>query len=280
MAIGVAAATGQLGKLIVQYLAAKGLPVIALARNPENVATPGVEKRQLDYGSPSSSALAGVTVFVLISSGSFEPPRLEQHKRAIDAAKAAGVKHIFYTSILRASTSPLVLAADHKATEEYLEETGIPFTSLRNGWYLENWLGTIDSILASGSILGSTHGAKVSPASRIDYAEATANVVAKAYAGESVKKYYELGGAPITLDELAAEISAKAGKSVKYVDLSQADYAKTLEGFGLPAGIAFIFSQSSESASQGGLFTDSKDLEEVLGHAPENWRDVVKRFVK
>ncbi|KAI8799492.1 male sterility domain-containing protein [Cladochytrium replicatum] len=235
MAIAVGAATGLLGKLIVQYLAANGLPVIALARNPENTDTPGVEKRLFDYGSPSPNS-RWRKIYLL---------------------------HVD----LEGGHYPLVLAADHKATEEYLEEAGIPFTALRNGWYLDNWLGMVDSILASGSIFESTHGAKLSPASR-------------AYAGESVKKYYELGGEAITLDELAAEISAKAGKPVKYVDLAQADYAKILERFGFTAGRAFVFSQASEAASEGGLFTDSKDLEEALGRAPENWRDVVNRFVK
>ncbi|KAI8804570.1 NmrA family protein, partial [Cladochytrium replicatum] len=278
--IGVTAATGHLGKLIVEDLAAKGLPTIALARKPENVTTAGVEKRSFDYVSASSSDLAGVSILVLISSGSFDPPRFEQHKKAIDAAKAAGVKRIFYTSLLRASTSPLVLAGDHKATEEYLEASGVPYTSLRNGWYIENWFSNVHGILASGSILGATHSAKLTPASRKDYAEATANIAAKALKGDDVKKFYELGGHALTLDELAAAVAEKSGKPVKYVDLSQEAYAKTLEGFGLPGPLAFIFAQSDEAASQGGLYTDSSDLADALGHAPEDWKAVVERQLK
>ncbi|KAI8813209.1 hypothetical protein BJ742DRAFT_849554 [Cladochytrium replicatum] len=92
-----------------------------------------------------------------------------------------------------------------------------------------------------------------------DYAEATASIAAKIFKGEDVKKFYELGG-----------------QAFKRVEA----YAKTLEGFGLPGPLAFIFAQSDEAASQARLYTDSADLADALGHAPEDWKAVVERQLK
>ena len=97
----------------------------------------GVELRMADYDKPETlaAALRGIDRLLLIS-GNAVGQRTRQHTAVIAAAKAAGVKLIAYTSVLRADTSKLGLAVEHKATEEALAASGVPHVLLRNGWYL------------------------------------------------------------------------------------------------------------------------------------------------
>lgn len=147
MTIAITAATGQLGRLAIAALQARGASPIALARSPEKAADLGVEVRAFDYTTADPAALKGVTTLVLISSNDFND-RAGQHRRAIQAAKEAGVARILYTSILKGDASPLILAQDHIATEVALREAGIPATILRNGWYTENYTGALGAAIA------------------------------------------------------------------------------------------------------------------------------------
>ncbi|MGH1558408.1 NAD(P)H-binding protein [Caulobacter segnis] len=104
----------------------------------------GVAVRVADYAKPETlaSALAGVDTLLLISSDAVGQ-RAAQHAAVIDAAKAAGVGRIAYTSILRADASPLVLADEHRATEALIKASGLAYALLRNGWYTENYTGSL-----------------------------------------------------------------------------------------------------------------------------------------
>ncbi len=265
MTYAITGATGHLGRLAIEALKARGGSAVALVRDPAKAADLGVETRAFDYTKPETyGALKGVTTLVLISSNDFND-RVGQHKAVIDAAKAAGVGHIVYTSILKGDASPMVLAEDHKGTEAYLKASGIAHTVLRNGWYTENYTGSLGGAVAHGAMVGSVGTGKVSAAARKDYAEAIAAVLVDP---SKLGEIYELAGdEAFTLADMAAVVSEKSGKVIPYVSLPVADYAKVLEGFGLPAGFAFVLADSDDQASRGALFDDSHRLSKLIGRA-------------
>ena len=275
--IAVTGATGQLGRLVIKALVEKGAgaKTVALARSPEKAADLGVPARAFDYSKVETlgPALEGVDTLLLISSSEVGQ-RAAQHANVIEAAKQAGVGQIVYTSLLKADTSPISLAEEHRQTEAALKASGIAFTILRNNWYTENYTGSLKGAVENGAVVGSVGTAKVATASRADLAEATANVVldAAGHAG----KVYELAGVPYTLGELAAEAARQSGKPVAYNDLPQADYAALLKSFGLPEPVAQLISSADVDASKGAFYDDSGDLERLLGRPATPLADAVK----
>jgi NAD(P)H dehydrogenase (quinone) len=266
--IAVSGATGQLGRLVIEQLkdrVSAGQAIVALVRDPAKAVDLGVEVRAADYGRPETlgEALKGVDVLLLISSSEVGQ-RVPQHRNVIEAAKAAGVSRIVYTSILRADSSPLALGQEHLATEIMLEESGVSHTLLRNGWYLENYAGAIAGALGAGAFVGASGDGRISAAARSDYAEAAAIALTdEAHAG----KVYELAGdASFSLAELAAEVSRQTGRPLPYNDLPESDYAKVLESIGLPPPVAAILAQSDTGIGRGGLFDDSRQLSALIGH--------------
>ncbi|MBL4927796.1 SDR family oxidoreductase [Fuscibacter oryzae] len=263
MTIAVTGATGQLGRLAIAALQARGASPVALVRSPEKAADLGVEARAFDYWTAAPEALKGVDTLVLISTNDFND-RAGQHKNVIAAAKAAGVGRIIYTSILKGDASPMkLLTSDHVTTEAALAASGIPATILRNGWYSENYTGSLGAALQHGAIIGSAGDGRVSTAARKDYAEAIA--VTALDASHAGKTYELAGDDSYTLADLAAEVAKQSGKPVAFVNLPEADYAKALEGFGLPAGFAAVLAESDFSASKGSLFDDNRTLSRLIG---------------
>ncbi|MGC6401598.1 NAD(P)H-binding protein [Sphingomonas sp. FW199] len=267
IAIAITGASGQLGRATIAFLKVRAAttPIIALARDPAKVADLGVEARTFDYTHPVNTlapALTGVETVVLISSSDFND-RVGQHRNVIDAAVAAGVRRIIYTSILKADVSPLLIAQDHRATEALIAASGLSATVLRNGWYTENWTGTLSAALAAGALIGAAGAAKFTPATRGDYAEAVAIVAADAaHNGET----YELGGdEAFTLAELAAEVSRQTGKPLPYNDLPPQAYQGILESFGLHAGFAAMLVDVDVRAAEGWLEERSGTLSGLLG---------------
>ncbi len=264
MTIAITGATGQLGRLAIAALKARGATPIALVRDTAKATDLGVPARAFDYRTADAAALAGVETLVLISSNDFDD-RAGQHRKVITAAKEAGVGRIIYTSILKGDASPMILAQDHIATEAAIRDSGIAFTILRNGWYTENYTGALGAALEHGAILGAAAEGRVSTAARKDYAEAIA--VTALDAGHAGKIYELAGDEGYTLAELAAEVARQSGKPVGFVNLPQADYAKALEGFGLPAGFAAVLADSDARAGEGALFDDSRTLSRLIGRA-------------
>ena len=269
--IAVTGATGQLGRLALAALQARGAAPIALARDPSKLS--GLEARAFDYTAPDAAALAGVEVLVLISSNDFND-RIGQHRNVIAAAKAAGVKRLIYTSILKGAASPMILAQDHIETEAALAASGLSVTVLRNGWYTENYLGALPAVLEHGALLGAAGEGRLSTAARADFAEAIAvTALDAAHAGQ----IYELAGdVSYTLADLATEIAAQSGKPVAFVNLPQAEYAKALEGFGLPAGFAAVLADSDARAGEGALFDDSRTLSRLIGRPTTPMADTLR----
>lgn len=266
MTIAVTGATGQLGRLVIAGLKAKidAGDIVALARSPEKAADLGVTARKADYDAPETlvPALAGIDTLLLIS-GSEIGQRTAQHRAVIDAATAAGVGRIVYTSLLRADTSPMSLAAEHRETEEMIKASGLYYTILRNGWYTENYTGSVPGAVQAGALVGSAGDGRISSASRADYADAAVAVLT---AGDHAGKTYELAGdASYTLGDLAAEVSAQTGKTIPFQNLPQDEYAKILVSVGLPEDFAGALASFDVDASNGALFHDGKDLSRLIG---------------
>ncbi|MDR6627755.1 SDR family oxidoreductase [Caulobacter segnis] len=264
--IAVTGATGQLGRLVIEQLKvrAPAETLVALVRDPAKAADLGVQVRAADYDKPETlaTALDGVDVLLLISSDAIGQ-RVGQHRNVIEAAKAAGVKRIAYTSILRADDTPIGLGVEHRATEALIHESGLAYTLLRNGWYLENYAGAIAGALHAGAFAGSAGEGRISAALRAEYAEAAAVVLtSEDHAG----KTYELGGdESFSMADLAAEVSRQTGRSLPYNDLPEADYAKVLESIGLPAPVAAMLAQSDIGVSKGGLLEEGRQLSSLIG---------------
>lgn len=264
-------ASGQLGRLVISQLL-KTVPasqLIAIVRKPSSVAdlaTQGVQVRQADYNDSAAmqAALQGVQRLLLISSSEIGQ-REAQHRNVIQAAKAAGVQLIAYTSLLHADRSPLALAQEHVATEQILRDSGIAHAILRNGWYTENYLGSLPVVLQHGAVLGASGEGRISSASRADYAAAAAAVLQDANAGGKVLEL--AGDTSYSLGELAAEIAAQSGKPVQFQNMPTAAYQAALESFGLPAGFAALLADSDEGASKGGLFDDRHTLSQLIGRS-------------
>lgn len=266
--IAITGATGQLGQHVIENLL-KTVPasqIVAIVRNPAKAATlslQGITVRQADYTDEAAftTALQGIDKLLLISSSEVGQ-RTPQHRNVINAAKSARVKFIAYTSLLHADTSPLGLADEHLATEKMLAESGLDYALLRNGWYSENYLASAPAALEHGVFIGAAGDGKIAAATRADYAAAAARVISEeGHAG----KIYELAGDEgWTLSQLAAELAQHSGKKVVYQNLSEADFAAALKGFGLPAGLAEMLADSDIGASKGGLFDDSHTLSTLI----------------
>jgi NAD(P)H dehydrogenase (quinone) len=266
--IVVTGASGQLGRLVIEALLKK-LPageIVAAVRNPARVAdlaARGIQVRQADYEQPASLAAAfkGADKLLLISSSEVGR-RVPQHRAVIDAAKAAGVGLLAYTSILRADTSPLPLAAEHKETESLIRASGVPAVFLRNSWYTENYLAALPTVLQYGALLGSAGEGRIASASRADYAEAAAAVLTS---DNQAGRVYELAGDDsYTLTELAQAIAKQSGKAVAYQNLPEAEYKAALLGAGLPDFVAALLAESDVGASKGGLFDDGHQLSKLI----------------
>ncbi|UJL36541.1 SDR family oxidoreductase [Pantoea agglomerans] len=278
--IAVTGATGQLGRIVIDALLKKvpAEEIIAAVRTPAkaaDLAALGVIVRQADYGQPETleAAFAGVDKLLLIS-GSEVGQREAQHKAVIEAARAAGVGFIAYTSLLHADTSPLGLGVEHRATEALLKASGIPFALLRNGWYSENYAASIPPALAHHAFIGAAGEGRIASAARQDYAEAAAEVMTRE---DQAGKVYELAGDDsYTLAQFAAEIAAQSGEKVDYVNLSQSEFAAALKNAGLPEGLAEMLADSDAGAEKGGLFDDSRQLSQLIGRPTTTWQAVIR----
>ncbi|WP_062983463.1 SDR family oxidoreductase [Nocardia anaemiae] len=268
MTVAVTGAGGQLGRLVVEALLREGAtPVVAIVRDPQKVADlaeRGVEVRQASYDDAEAldRALAGVDRVLLVSGNEFGA-RVAQHTNVIRAAERTGVQLLAYTSIPRATENPLILAQEHRGTEQVLAESTVPHTLLRNGWYWENYFGALGHTVESGVLHGAAGTGRVAGAARADYAEAAAKVLTTdGHAGQ----IYELGGDErLTYAELAEVISQASGKPVRYENLSKEDYTAALERAGLPGDYAAVLADADAGVGDGILDVDSGDLQKLLG---------------
>ncbi|MBG0853271.1 SDR family oxidoreductase [Streptomyces spinoverrucosus] len=283
MSIVVTGATGHLGRHVIEQLLEK-VPadrITAVVRNAEKAADfadRGVKIALADYNEPATfDALfsAGDKV-LLISGNEFDKGRVAQHKVVIDAAKAAGVALLAYTSAPGSLTAALV--DDHRATEEALLASGLPYVLLRNGWYHENYTENLAPVLEHNAVVAAAGEGRIASASRADYAAAAVAVLT----GEGHEnRTYELSGDEVwSLAEYAAELSRQTGKEIAYNPVSVEAYQGILTGAGLPEPLAAIMAGVDASIEKGELAVRTGDLSRLAGRPTTPLSEAVTAALK
>ncbi|RKH61800.1 SDR family oxidoreductase [Corallococcus llansteffanensis] len=280
----VTGATGKLGQFVVEGLLKKvpASQVAVAVRDPDKAkawAARGVRVHRVDYSQPAS--LEGVFSkgdTVLLISANEVGKRFPQHSAVTAAAKKAGVKLLAYTSILRADTTGIALAGEHKATEQTIRDSGVPFVFLRNGWYLENDTEQLAPALEYGVVQGSAKDGQLAAASREDFADAAVAVLTGT--GHENRVYELAGDTAFTRSEYAAEVSRQSGKKVAYVDLPVPEYAAALVKVGLPKPFADILADADAGLARGELNDTSHTLSRLIGRPTTKLADAVGAALK
>jgi NAD(P)H dehydrogenase (quinone) len=284
MSLVVTGASGHLGRLTVQALLDRGVApgeVVAAARTPErldDLAARGVDVRRADYNDPQSlkTAFSGAERVLLISSSSVGA-RIEEHRNVVEAAQEAAVDVLTYTSIPKADTTTMLIAADHRATEQLVRESGLPYVFLRNSWYLENYTDQLATTLAHKALMGSAGSGRVSAATRADYAAAAAAVLVE---DGPLNHAYELGGdTAFTLTEYAETLSELTGEQIAYVDQPPAEYQAFLESVGVPEAMARVLADSDAGLARGDLLVETGDLARLIGRPTTSLPEAVRAAI-
>lgn len=280
MTILVTGSTGSLGRLVIDALLRDGTApddIVAGARDVSRVSDlveRGVRAARLDYDDPSSvtDAMRGAERVVLISGTEFGR-RVTQHATVVDAAAAAGVELLAYTSAPAARTSALAVAPEHKATEELIEASGVPAVILRNAWYHENYLGAARQAADSGVIVSSAGNGRVASAARADYADAVAATITDlSHAGH----VYELSGdTSWDFAEFAALVGELSGRPVAYRAVSPEEHIATLVAAGMDEGTAGFIVAMDGNIRDGLLGVTTGELSRLIGRPTTPLRDTL-----
>lgn len=268
----VTGASGHLGRMAVEELLARGATnVVAGTRDPSklaDLAERGVEVRKVDFNDPTSltTAFAGVERLLIVSTDGVGT-RVVQHTAAVEAAKAAGVKHIVYTSAPAARPdADAGLAPEHFWTELAIASSGLDFTVLRNHMYAENNLMDLPKAVASGQLFGLIGDRGTSYVSRADAARTAAGALLSAE-GKTIEDV--TGPAPVTNAERAAIAGGIAGKPVTVIALTPDQLKQGMVAAGIPEGFADVLVAFQRDAVTGhhGVVTDV--VERYSGRKPE-----------
>lgn len=271
MKILVTGATGKLGSKIVESLL-KTIPANQLSvsvrhvEKAERLRSQGVDVRQADFDKPETldAAFSGIDRLLIISADGDNETRIQQHANAVAAAERAGVSFIAYTSLANATESKNLMAPPHIATEAAIKKTGIPYSFLRNNWYLENEIGSIQGALAGAPWVTSAGNGKVGWALQQDYADAAASVLIDEGHENTI---YELSGPLLTQEQLVSAVNRVIGKDIPVQHVNDDQYAEIMKGLGIPDFVIPIVVGIQESIRNGSLAVESNDFEKVLGRS-------------
>ncbi|MGV9402180.1 SDR family oxidoreductase [Streptomyces sp. NPDC003667] len=283
MSIVVTGATGHLGRHVVEQLLEK-VPageITAVVRDEAKaagLAARGVRIAVADYNAPETfhGLFAAGDKVLLISGNEFDKGRVQQHRVVIDAARAAGVALLAYTSA--PGTLKAALADDHRATEKALLAAGLPYSLLRNGWYHENYTENLGPVLEHGAVVQAAGDGRVSSASRADYAAAAVAVLT----GEGHENStYELGGDEAWgFAEYAAELSRQTGREIAYTPVPVETLESVLTGAGLPGPLAAVLAGVDASIAKGELVVPGGDLSRLAGRPTTPLAEAVAAALK
>lgn len=269
MKVLVTGATGMLGAKVVEALLERisTEQLVVSVRDPvkaEYFKEQGIEVRQADYEDPNSleRAFTGIDRLLLISSQGDDETRIRQHSNVIYAAEKTGVGLLVYTSVTKAESSSLPVAEVHHQTEAAILKSGIPYTFLRNNWYVENEISVVKNVLAGGPVLTAAESGRVGWVPRVDYAEAAAAVLAS---GEHVNKIYELSGVPSSYADMARELTSILGRRVIVRNVDDKTYQEVLIANGTPDVMAEFSLDIQKAIRKGDLDIESEDLPRLMG---------------
>ncbi len=284
MTIAIIGATGKLGALTIDALLERGTPadgILALGRNTERLAEldgRGLRTAvvDLDDTAATTQALDGVEKLLLVSFGDLGT-RVARHGQAIEAARRAGVAHLVYTSGLHAPTTILQLAADHKATEDLVTDSGIPATFLRNGWYTENHLQDFAGARERGTIANSIGTGRLATAPRKDFAEAAAVVLSTP--GHEGTAYELSGDTAWSFEEFAHAAAELLGAPVAYQPLTGEQEREQLLAFGLDEATADFLVTLNANLRGGAMAPTPGDLAKLIGRPTEPLATTLKTWI-
>lgn len=262
-------ATGALGQHVLDALAARGThpeTITAAGRNQarlEELASAGFRTAAVDLSNSTGVAdlVARHPDIVLISGR--DENRLAQHKSVIKAAKNANARHVYYTSGVRADDDRFEINADHRATENALVASGVPYTILRNTWYIENYVQSLAGPRFTGVLAAATGDAVVAATSRKDLAEALAVVVTTD--GHDNATYSLSGDTDFTYADIAAAMSVVLEREVAYRPVAPEELRAMLLRTGMDDGLASFLVSLDETIAAGVFARVGDDLSRLLG---------------
>lgn len=283
MRIVITGASGHLGRRVIEELLERGVDasdLILVTRWPEALAEHaerGADVRHGDFTDPSSlpAAFAGGERMLLISTDAIGA-RVQHQRDAIDAAVAAGIRFVAYTSVVNPEpgTNPAVAVADHRATEDKLRESGLGWTFLRNSIYADLEAGNQAAAVATGQLVTNGGDGKVAYVARDDCAAAAAAVLATD--GHAGKAYDITGPERLDADARAALFAELGGRPVEVVQVDDAGYAAGLaEATGMPLPVAEVYATFGTATREGELDVLTDDFATLTGRAPRSLRDVL-----
>jgi NAD(P)H dehydrogenase (quinone) len=299
MKLIISGASGDLGRKVTALILQQrpSTDLILLTRNPSSLsdeASRGASVRHANFGEPATltKAMQGGDVLLLISTLSIGK-RPQQHANAVNAAKAAGVKHVIYTSSGGVQPqTPSLSGQEHYATEQILQKSGLTFTILRNSWYADvTPLLLLPAGLATGSLVASTGEGRVAPVAKSDCARAAAGVLLAPQ--KHANAIYEITGPELfTFADLARLCSEASGKPIQYVEVSHDEKLKIFDAMGVKrdyeegmmneATNAWASNEmiSYEMAIKQQYFSIcSRHVELITGKPALTMREVIKQYV-
>lgn len=272
MKVLITGANGNLGSKIVEYLLTK-LSVEEImvgvrddkSEKARNYKEQGLEVRVTDFENPETliTAFTGVDrLFIISTFGDYETI-IRQHANAVNAAKATDVKQVIYSSVTRAEGNYFFLAGMHRAREIALIESGIPYVILRNNWYVENELSSIQGCMAGAPWVTSAGEGKIGWVYRPDLAEATAKVLA-AEGHNHENKIYELSGESLTQQQFVDTLNEVLDKNISLLTVDDSSYEKMLKDSGVPEAYISMLIMTQKGIREGGLESTHTDLDFLL----------------
>lgn len=282
--IAITGASGKLGGATVRFLLERKVgpdSIVAVVRDPAKVAdlaARGIQVRRGDYTDPKSleSAFRGVDKLLFISTSALGDERMLHHRNVVNAARAAGVRHIFYTSAIKPAADAVFAAAPgHFHTEALIRESGIPYTIFRNNLYLDLVPFVFAEALQTGSLVHNGGQGRIGFVAREDIAYALAVALTE---GDHANREYPITAvAPYSLSEVASALSKASGKSVTYAPVSSEEFRKTLEGKGLPPPVVGMTVGLGDAIRAGEFDAGSTQLERLMGRAPATLESFLRK---
>jgi len=277
----VTGATGTVGSILVQQLQQSGATFKVLVRNPDKARSQGVAAEIVrgDLAEPASieTALKGVDALFLLTPST--PDSAKWHANAYAAAKKTGVARVVRLSVIGADrSSPVALSRWHAQSDDDLRATGLKWTVLRPGYFMQNFLGSAASIRREGAFYGASKQGRVAMIDARDIAAVAAKVLVSG--GYEGKTWDLTGPEAITQDDAAKKLSALLGRPVKYVDLPPEKYKAALLGAGIPEWLASDFIAMNAQFASGGAAAVTPAVEQVTGRKARTFDQFVEDYAK